>query len=202
MLDLKTIEMREVVGKSLQVITANEIGGDQNLAYKFSDPDGVRTGKSGYSFGPVQFDVKHNWTGILCLRDCGFRPKHLARLFEQRGPIDDLNAKLQANKTIVDAYSAQHVGESCEHVLGLLRGSGIQLENMEALVHIVDYHNQFYMSPHGKIHRWLLAHKIVFTPQMVLSFKLTDTAWGRKRSDDVQRRYDNITKLFKADKED
>jgi len=41
-----------------QALLLNECDGDQELAYKFSDADGVRTGRSGYSFGVSQFDIR------------------------------------------------------------------------------------------------------------------------------------------------
>jgi hypothetical protein len=197
MLDLSTVGMERFTELVKRAILLNELSGNKDKAYKFSDPDGKESGKSGYSFSTVQFDIENNWDGILCLKACGFRPKDLDRLFEQRGPIEDLNAKLYQNRAIVDRFALEHIDGSCEHVLSLLRGSRIQVEDMETLVHIVDYHNQLYMSPHGALHRWLLQAKAVNAASF-LAFKFT-IKWGRNRPDDVQRRFRNIKKVFAED---
>jgi hypothetical protein len=64
----------------------------------------------------------------------------------------------------------------------------------------VDYHNQFYVSFNGKMHRWLKAYSSTgqeLTPAAILNFKLKFLKWGRKRPDDVKRRYENIRAVFK-----
>jgi hypothetical protein len=180
----------------MDVLTANEIGGNLALAYRFSDPDGERTGKSGYSFGRVQFDIENNWTGILALKACGFRPKDLDRLFEQRDPIADLNAALYREKDTVDEYDRRHVAEAVEHCRDLMVDSKIRF-NLAAMVHLVDYHNQLYLSPGGPLHRHL-AGKGKATPKIITDFKRYCTAWGRKRPDDVLRRAGNIDRILKG----
>jgi hypothetical protein len=66
------------------------------------------------------------------------------------------------------------------------------------MVHIVDYHNQYYMSLGGKLHRWLQEQGKVITSQMILEFKLNNTLWGQKRPDDVQRRFRTIQKVLEG----
>ena len=188
----------ELIDIVMDCIVENEIGGNLEFAYRFSDPDGLNTGKSGYSFGRVQFDIENNWLGILCLKECQFRPKDLDRLFEQRGPIDDLDAKLRGHQETVDRFDALHVEESVTHCQRLIAESGIQLSGDETLVHIVDYHNQFYMSRQGKIHRWLQTFPGAITPEMILDFKLNHTAWGKKRPDDVRRRFNSVAGIMEV----
>jgi len=180
----------------LEVLTRNEIGSDRSKAYCFSDPDGVESGKSGYSFGRVQFDIENNWTAIDCLRACGFRPKDLDRLFEQKGPISDLNIKLEGKSYVVDRFDMLHTVESVEHCKRLIEDSDIKLSSVETFLHIVDYHSQLYMSEGGKLHRHLKSLMITarweVDPKNILNFKLNHTKWGRERPDDVRRRFKNI----------
>lgn len=179
-----------------EAITQNEIGDNLDLRYGFSDPDGTRSGKSGYSFGASQFDIENNWDAILCLRACGFRPKDMDRLFEQRGGISDLNTKLKAHSLVVDAWDTSHMEKTYKHCLHLLDEYGIRLESDEVMIHIMDYHNQFYFSPRGKLHRALMAHGALISSMFMLTFKMNHTAWGRKRSDDVNRRFRTIHKIY------
>ena len=60
-----------------QIILANELDGNERAAYRFSDPDGVKTGKSGWSFGRCQFDTKNNPISRQCLAACGFTPAEI-----------------------------------------------------------------------------------------------------------------------------
>ena len=185
----------EIVKAALDILTLNEIGHDHSLAYRFSDPDGLQTGKSGFSFGRVQFDIKNNKQAILHLRACGFTEEDVVRLLEQSGPIDDLNAKLLAASDMVDRFDLEHTRESVEHCMDLLAADDILVASEETILHIVDYHNQFYMSPGGKIHRRLRELKqknMAIAPGHVLDFKLNNTKWGRERPDDVRRRFKNI----------
>jgi hypothetical protein len=65
------------------------------------------------------------------------------------------------------------------------------------MVHLVDYHNQLYLSPGGPLHRHL-AGKGKATPKIITDFKRYCTAWGRKRPDDVLRRAGNIDRILKG----
>ena len=192
----------EVSTKVFQAIRLNEIGGNDNHIYSFSDPDGRNTGKSGYSFGMSQFDIQNNWTGIDCLQDCGFTPKEVTALFKQNDPefVERMASKLRAHKDTVDDYDRQHLSGAIKYCQKVLVDCGItQIQDIETFVHMVDYHNQFDVTWNGKIHKCIkdLADKgQMLTPEFFLDFKLNNTAWGKKRPDDVKRRYNNIHSLF------
>lgn len=177
-------------------IKMNEIGSNDSLAYKFSDPDGVNSGKSGYSFGMSQFDIENNWDAIIGLKKAGFKPKDVKRLFCQNTNISDLNAKLLENKSVIDEMDVHHLETSANHCDRLCVKSNIEFVNNEAFIHLVDYHNQMYMSPNGKIHRYLASLDVPVTSDHILDFKLNQTSWGKRRPDDVQRRYNNIVRHF------
>lgn len=83
-----------------RVILANELDGSTAHAYRFSDPDGVRTGKSGWSFGICQFDINNNLQTIICLRECGFTTDEITGLkLHLIANMKPMNAKLLANCT-------------------------------------------------------------------------------------------------------
>lgn len=190
----------EVIDIVREIITANEIGSEMSLAYRFSDPDGEQSGKSGYSFGRSQFDIENNWTGILCLKACGFRPKDLDRLFEQRGPITDLNAKLKAHSSMVDKYDRRHMSEALEWCSDLLAKSNVKYTDIRVLLHVVDYHNQLHFSKNGKLHEWLkkcVEEGRTIAPPDILHFKLEQTKWGLKRPGDVTRRFENVERIYR-----
>lgn len=184
----------DIVKVMRKVFLLNECGGDPSIAYEFSDADGVRTGKSGYSFGLVQFDTLNNAEAIECLRACEFTESEIKGIINQTVFIDEMNKKILAHKDIVDAYDNSHTEESIKHCENLCKG--IPLFDEAVLVHIVDYHNQFYMSPNGKLHRYLKDVVGAVKSDCIIDFKLCHTKWGREHSDDVLRRARNIRKVL------
>jgi len=179
-----------------RVIFANELDNSSSHIYKFSDPDGIRTGKSGWSFGMSQFDILNNPTAILCLRACSFTTDEIAGLKAQT--IDNMkpmNAKLLANCTIVDRYDDGQLAECLQWPAQLCKQSGITLTD-GGLIALADYHNQFYMSKGGKMHKYLQYINRPVTAKEICKFKLS-LPWGQKRPDDVDRRHDNIIRILK-----
>jgi hypothetical protein len=85
-------------------------------------------------------------------------------------------------------------------VRGISKAAGIVYADDEAFIHACDYHNQFNMNAHGKAIAYLAALAHPVNAQDILGYKLT-TIWGKKRPDDVRRRFNNIHKLFIALKE-
>lgn len=178
-------------------LIANELGNQLGLIYKFSDADGVRTGKSGWSFGVVQYDISNNPSAVLALREMGFTTDEIRGLKDQT--IDDMapmNAKLDSHKSIVNKWDAKQIQECLSFPLGLCNEIGLDFLNEEAFLHIADYHNQFYMSRGGKLYNYLKEKNTTITPQMIKDFKLK-LPWGKKRPDDVERRFKTISDLCK-----
>lgn len=186
----------EFVKLVLDVLQMNEIGSDDSLAYKFSDPDGLNNGKSEYSFSSVQFDIGQSWKALDCLRECGFTLKDLARLYRQDSDISDLNEKLKRSSDVVDRFALEHARKSIVHCMDILSSDNILVVDFETLIHIVDYHNQLYMSRGGKLHKHLRTissvDKRAIVPEDILDFKLGYTKWGRINPRDIKRRFDNI----------
>jgi hypothetical protein len=176
-----------------KIIFINELGGNKDFLYRFSDPDG-RAGRSGYSFGLCQFDVSHNPEAVLCLRECEFTTDEIAGLKSQAIDAESLEWKLAENKQVVDRWDNRQIDQSLTHPVDICIRSGIDVEE-KAMYHLADYHNQFYMSKGGKMHRFLLALQRPVTPEDILNLKL-HTQWGKLRSGDVHRRYNNIVAIL------
>lgn len=178
-----------------KIIFRNELGGDSSLLYKFSDPDGIRTGKSGWSFGLSQFDINNNPRAIDCLRECGFTTDEISGLKVQTvSDMRPMHNKLLANCTVIDRYDDHQLSECLQWPAKLCKGAAIALEE-SGLLSLGDYHNQFYMSRGGKMHTHLKGLKRPVTAEDIYRFKLT-LPWGKKRPDDVDRRYDNIMRII------
>lgn len=178
-----------------KILMANELGNNDKLILKFSDADGVRTGKSGYSFGVSQFDIKNNKNASACLLACGFTQQEIGHLLTQDIDSQTLKAyeaKLESAAKVVEEYDKAHMLESLAHCSHLLATTQSTLADKETIYHIADYHNQFTFSRDGKLHEFLKTIKEPITPDIILKFKLEQTAWGQKRPDDIRRRYDNI----------
>ena len=187
-----------------KALLANEIGGHMSLIYRFSDADGIHSGKSGYSFGISQFDINNNPAAVLALREMNFTTDEIAALKAQTADMDKMNAKLLYHKDVVDRWDRKQLVECLEWPLLLCHEINVLFSGEETLVHIADYHNQFYMSRGGKMYRWLKSVDDLITPEMIRDFKYT-LPWGIKQQarprdkDDVWRRYYNIVKIMRED---
>lgn len=180
-----------------RVILANELDNSLDHVYRFSDPDGVRTGKSGWSFGMVQYDINNNPSAILALRECGFTTDEIAALKAQTiADMAPMHAKLQAAAAVVDVWDGKQLQECLTHVSNLCSGSNIILAD-DGLIALADYHNQFYMSRGGKMHCHLKGLHRQVVAEDIRDFKMT-LPWGQKRPDDVQRRHRNIIKILRG----
>ena len=176
------------------IMLANELSGNLKAVYRFSDPDGVQTGKSGWSFGICQFDINNNPSATLCLRECGFTTDEIIGLKSQSIPTAPLNAKLRAHADVIDSWDERQMYECLTVPLQRCKNSGITFVDDEAKFHLADYHNQFNMSRGGKMHCYLRSFNRPITREDILKFKL-GLPWGKKRADDVYRRYNNIVRI-------
>ena len=186
----------------------NEMGGmPASIVYRFSDPDGERSGKSGWSFGIVQYDINNNPNAILALREMGFTTDEISGLKAQTiADMSAMNDKLAAHKEIIDGWDRKQISECLTWPLYLCNEAGADFSSEETYLHIADYHNQFGMSRGGKMHLWIRGlHGKLLYPEMVRTFKYA-TDYGKKQlakkdpsKDDVRRRYDNIVRIARSE---
>jgi hypothetical protein len=179
-----------------RIIIANELSGNHKAVYRFSDPDGVRTGKSGWSFGVCQFDINNNPYALLALRDCNFTTDQMAALRAQTVQnMAPMHARLLANSAVIDSYDDTQLVECLVHASRLLADVRLTYDD-GGIMACADYHNQMHMSRGGKLHSHLQRLGRTVTADVVRDFKL-NLPWGKKRPDDVERRHDNIIRIIK-----
>jgi hypothetical protein len=172
------------------IIVLNELGGDLSLSLKFSDPDGARTGKSGWSFGPCQFDTQNNSQALACLRECGFTEAEITGIVNQTIDIHPMNAKLAQCGEIVEKYSTAQLSYCLQKALNFDTDFGIPIESPDGILAGADYVNQYGSQGNGaKAYYQSLGRPV--TAQDVLDFRLT-TLYGRNHPADCKRRIANV----------
>ena len=184
-----------------QIILANELDGNERAAYRFSDPDGVKTGKSGWSFGRCQFDTKNNPISRQCLAACGFTPAEIDGIVDQTIDIRPQHARLKANAAIIDRYDRVQLLDCIRRVKSVAVSKGIVFADDKAVLTAADYDNQFYFSAKmepGYLCFYLANLKRPATAADIVHFKADHTTWGKKRPDDIERRAANIDRIMKG----
>jgi len=173
----------------LDVLFLNELSGNVDNITRFLDADGVKETGSGYSFGRLQYDVNANPDSLKFLKEhCNFSEKEINRLVNRDPHISDLQDKLRLYKSEILEYDLKNIDK---YFLYFSKLKDLpKLENIKTLFHLLDYHNQYYISINGRMHGYLKTLKVV-TSEDVYRFKL-QTMWGKKRPDDVKRRFNTI----------
>jgi len=182
-----------------KIIILNELGADLDEALRFSDPDGIRSGKSGWSFGAVQFDTKNNDQAIACLREIGFTEAEIKGVVNQTIDVTPLNKRLAENAgTIIEYDNRQlvHCLRSAERFSDQYR---VPLADSAALLALADTVNQYGSLGAGSAAK-LLAPARPVTAADILAMKLT---WkyaqeGKRQHDDTVRRHNNIMQIMET----
>ncbi len=189
--------------KFRKIIIANELGGDLSEALRFSDPDGVRSGKSGWSFGVCQFDLQNNPMAAVCLKECGFTDFEIAALKAQSIDVTLLEPRLRnaAGTRTIARYDEHQLAGCLERAGNICRLFSIPAANDAAILAVADYDNQYHFSaikkPHYLVH-YLAELRRPFTAEDILDFKKRETKWGREHPEDCERRYRNVVKIAAA----
>lgn len=188
------------------VLFENECDSNMQFVYSFSDADGVRTGRSGWSFGETQLDVANSPYGMLALRDIGFSTEEQQMLKCQDAGLDMhiMNAKLAGNKPMVDKWDDIQLNDCLNWSITLLAVLDTDFIDLAAFMMVPDYHNQMNFSRGGRLYSFLKTHPQPISAAMIADFKYT-TDYGKAQlakhdttKDDVLRRYRNVVKLCAA----
>jgi hypothetical protein len=181
-----------------KIIFENECGGDKDIALEFSDPDGVRSGKSGWSFGVCQFDLANNPLASVCLKECGFTDDEVVGLKAQTIDPKPLEAKLRKHADIIERYDDHQLEGCLTRARVVLERFGILPSDDTALLAVADYDNQYHLdsvnSPKTLVGYLSWIGK-PFLAKDVLDFKLNFTKYGKEHPVDCKRRYMNILKI-------
>lgn len=199
-------EMREV-------LLATELSGRVEEVYKLQFST---IGKGSWSFGICQWDIGVNTIArSALLDDLGATEKDVATLLKRgaKAPaslVDKINARMNANKWVVDQVDACGIQNLLSHVAGM---NGVQKVSRQvpgnvALLIVADMANQFGIGSTGvsggRTDAWLSAWEHSKSPNSdapiavafatdFTNWKLEHTKWGRKHKKDVLRRAKEIT---------
>jgi len=177
------------------VTLLNELRGNANVALKFSDPDGVRSGKSGWSFAVCQFDTKNNSQALVCLRECGFTRVEIQGIVDQTIDVKPFAARLREHADIIERFSTEQLSYCLNKALNFDLDFGIPVESPGGILAGADYVNQYGSQGNGAKAYYKALERPV-TAKDVLNFKLSNTKYGREHPDDCRRRYNNILKVI------
>lgn len=179
-----------------EVILANELENKIRLALEFSDPDGVRSGKSGWSFGVSQFDTQNNDAAIECLKECGFSSAEIRGIVNQKVDVRPFAARLAAHAEVIERYDEAQLGRCVNSAMNVVAGNGIRAESPGGILALADYVNQ-YGSIGPQFVKFMVELGRPVIAADVLNFKLLHTKYGREHKGDCKRRYANLIEIVK-----
>jgi hypothetical protein len=179
-----------------KVILANELENNLNYVYRFSDPDGVRSGKSGWSFGMSQFDTQNNDQALACLRECNFTEDEITGIVKQTIDVKPLFGRLLSNAIIINRYDTDQLSYCLNKAINFDVDFGVQVADVSAMLAGADYVNQYGSQGQGAVNYYKALNRPI-TANDVLNFKLTCTKYGKEHPDDCKRRYNNLIRIYK-----
>ena len=177
------------------VVLATECGGNPAYISKFS----FAGSNSSYSFGLYQFDVKSNPNAQSFLAQLGFSAGQIALLSQNGGlsqsQLSNLDAQLSealqnpANATAIQALNNSQASVLVVQLQNLLNVVGQNNPNIASQIYgsqdfqlrILDYANQFGISPNGPLESWLsnLSSSTQLTDAMFQNYVMS-TAYGKE----------------------
>jgi hypothetical protein len=178
------------------LIFENECDGDESVIYNFSDADGVRSGKSGYSFGVSQLDTKNNSQALACLSECGFTDAEIDCIINQTIDVKPFAPQLAAHADIIKKYDEAQLKYCVAGATEFVDKYHVPVVDTAALLAVADTINQYGSCGHGSA-SYLLALGRPVTAKDVLAMKLT---WkyaqaSKHNHDDTIRRYSNLMEV-------
>lgn len=176
------------------VILANELENNERAALRFSDPDGVLSGKSGWSFGVAQFDTRNNCEALKCLADCGFTQDEIHGIVDQTINVIPLAARLLAHADVVARYDEEQLSRCITSALNVTTAHGIFTDSATGILSLADYINQ-YGSIGPQFIKFMKELGKPVTATDVLDFKLQHTKYGREHPKDCKRRFNNLMEI-------
>jgi len=177
-----------------ELIFENELG-NINLAYRFSDPDGARSGKSGWSFGVCQFDTSNNDQALACLKDCGFSEDEIHCIVDQTIDVKPFSERLRAHADIIAQYDEAQLSRCIFSAMNFYAQHNLPVTDTGAILASADYVNQYGSQGDG-FAKFVSGLGRPMLAKDVLDFKLEHTKYGREHGDDCRRRYNNLVTIL------
>lgn len=185
--------MKSINEMFCDIICLNE--GGEAVALQFSDPDGVKSGKSGWSFGVCQFDTRNNQQALACLKECGFTEDEIHGIVDQTINVKPLAAKLKAHADVIERYDMAQLQHCLDAAANFMSNYGIPDADGSGILALADYVNQYGSLGMGAASFFRMLGRPV-DAAAVLGFKLNNTKYGKEHPKDCKRRFDNIMAVF------
>lgn len=179
------------------LIFKNECDGSDAVIYQFSDPDGVRSGKSGWSFGVCQFDTRNNDQALKCLTECGFTEDEIHGVIDQTINVKPFSVRLRLHADVIAHYDEAQLSRCIFSALDFYARHGLPVTDTAAILASADYVNQYGSQGEG-FASYMEGLDRPPVAKDVLDFKLNHTKYGKEHPADCTRRYDNLIKIVKA----
>jgi hypothetical protein len=176
------------------VILNNELSGVLAAAYRFSH---ASSGKSGWSFGRCQFDVKNNSAARALLSKLGFTTTEVLSIQDETMDPRRWNARLLAGSATIDQADTAQLSYCLDQAMNFAINYGVPVQSPGGVLALADYANQ-YGAPGAQSAAFYKALGHPVTPDDVLYFKLHDTEYGGKDPADCKRRYAGVMAVLKA----
>lgn len=186
--------MSDVTSKFAKLIFMNECDCNESVIYEFSDPDGVRSGKSGWSFGKVQWDTRNNGTALKCLMECGFTMDEIHGIVDQTIDVRPFAERLAAHKDVIERYDEAQLSTCIKSAERFASGYKLAIKDSTALLALADYVNQYGAMGNGSAAYYRSLGRAIEAHD-VLEFKLNKTKYGKEHPKDCKRRYANLIKI-------
>lgn len=178
---------------------------------------------TGYSFGPLQYNIKHNEKiATNLLKECGFTNEELNKLKnpplthknnkniinkypEQLG----LNDKLLKNKKIIYEHCKKHLKIRYDSIKNRDYIKSFKYDKINTFIQLLDHDIQFYFSNNTSSKNNLASYLVnlknngvkILTGEDYLKYKLSLKYAGDKTGYyDIKRRYENINNIKISDK--
>lgn len=202
-INLKELEVDFVLDTLYKALSKNEISDLDIYRYGFSDADGYRKGTSGITFGVSQFDLFTNRKEATeILLDCGFSKSQIDNIANQRLSLSEIKnlsslLKTPKAKAVIDNADKRQMKELLDTMQLYLLNKGITEIYLSGFIAACDYLNQIGATANGALVTFIKNNyqdgKLVSNLD-IKNFKKT-ILWGKKRPDDVERRFNNIEKV-------
>jgi hypothetical protein len=182
------------------LIFANECSSNEKFIHRFSDPDGERSGKSGWSFGRVQWDTQNNGTALVCLSECGFTHNEIDGIVKQTVDVKPFAVRLAAHADIIERYDEAQLTECINSAVNFCNSYNIPVTDTGALLALADTVNQYGSLANGTAAGLRkLEHPVKAADVLAIKLTWAYARASKQKHDDTVRRYDNLITILKKE---
>jgi hypothetical protein len=200
---------RQLTDLGYRCISQVETNGDERKWFSLYL---AKSGNSGFSFSPIQFDISSNQIGRGILASCGISASEIKELsgyrFSDKKPIDDhleslveeINAVLgtPSSRQIIIAGSKKYIDNALFRISMLPQVPAKIGKHM--VMFLLDYHIQFNISINGQLHEWMKARQFISVEDF-MEFKKS-MKWANKPEGmrDIKRRFKELKSFCQKEK--